>query len=259
MIYFLIISTALVASFLTFFSGFGLGTLLLPVFAIYYPLPVAIALTAIVHMLNNVFKLGLVLKNINYKVAIKFGLPSMLAAFLGAWTLNQLTQTNINVITYWVSDTQIYVTWPGLMVGLLIIFFAIVELIPRLSEISFNQKFLILGGIISGFFGGFSGHQGSIRSAFLLRLKLEKSVFIATGVFIAFLTDVVRILYYTAFSELKINYSNNLILFLAVVSAWFGAYFGNKLFRKTTVKFFKWFVAVFMLIMGSLISIGIVH
>jgi uncharacterized membrane protein YfcA len=45
---------------------------------------------------------------------------------------------------------------------------------------------------------------------------------------------------------------------LAVVSAWFGAYFGNKLFRKTTVNFFKWFVAVFMLIMGSLISIGII-
>jgi uncharacterized membrane protein YfcA len=150
------------------------------------------------------------------------------------------------------------ITWPGLIVGLLIIFFAIVELVPKLSEISFNQKFLIVGGIISGFFGGFSGHQGSIRSAFLLRLKLEKSVFIATGVFIAFLTDVVRILYYTAFSELKINYSNNLILFLAVVSAWFGAYFGNKLFRKTTVNFFKWFVAVFMLIMGSLISIGII-
>jgi len=259
MIYILIITTALFASFLTFFSGFGLGTLLLPVFAIYYPLTVAIALTAIVHMLNNVFKLGLVLKNINFKVAIKFGLSSMLAAFIGAWTLNQLTQTNINIITYWVSDNQIIVTWPGLIVGLLIIFFAIVELIPRLSEISFNQKFLILGGIISGFFGGFSGHQGSIRSAFLLRLKLEKTVFIATGVFIACLTDVVRILYYMSFSELKINYSNNLILFLAVLSAWFGAYFGNKLFRKTTVNFFKWFVAVFMLIMGCLISIGIVH
>ena len=259
MMYFLIISTALVASFLTFFSGFGLGTLLLPVFAIYYPLPVAITLTAMVHMLNNLFKLGLVLKNINYKVAIKFGLPSMLAAIFGAWTLNQLTQTNINIISYWLSDNQINVTWPGLMVGLLIIFFALVELIPRLSEISFNQKFLTMGGLISGFFGGFSGHQGSIRSAFLLRLKLEKTVFIATGVFIACLTDVVRILYYTVFSELKINYSNNLILILAVLSAWFGAYFGNKLFRKTTVNFFKWFVAVFMLVMGCLISIGIVH
>jgi len=38
-------------------SGFGLGTLLLPVFALFFPLPVAIAATALVHLANNFFKL----------------------------------------------------------------------------------------------------------------------------------------------------------------------------------------------------------
>lgn len=48
---------ALIASLLTFFSGFGLGTILTPVFAIFFPLEIVVALTGVVHFLNNIFKL----------------------------------------------------------------------------------------------------------------------------------------------------------------------------------------------------------
>ncbi|MCA9401600.1 MAG: sulfite exporter TauE/SafE family protein, partial [Candidatus Omnitrophica bacterium] len=48
---------ALIASCLTFFSGFGLGTILMPAFLIFFPLDTAIALTAVVHLLNNFLKL----------------------------------------------------------------------------------------------------------------------------------------------------------------------------------------------------------
>ena len=40
---------AALASSLTFFSGFGLGTLLLPAFALFYPIELAVASTAVVH------------------------------------------------------------------------------------------------------------------------------------------------------------------------------------------------------------------
>ena len=40
---------ALVASGLTLFSGFGLGTLLTPIFALFMPVELAVAATAIVH------------------------------------------------------------------------------------------------------------------------------------------------------------------------------------------------------------------
>ena len=46
-----------IASGLTLFSGFGLGTLLMPVVAVFFPLEVAIAMTAVVHLANNLFKL----------------------------------------------------------------------------------------------------------------------------------------------------------------------------------------------------------
>ncbi|MDO9000213.1 MAG: sulfite exporter TauE/SafE family protein [Bacteroidota bacterium] len=258
MIYVLIAITSLIASFLTFFSGFGLGTILLPVFAIYYPLPIAIALTASVHFLNNLFKLGLVFKNINWKIALKFGIPSLIAAFLGAWSLKYIEQIDVIIGSYFFNGNEFTITWPGLLIGLLIVLFALIELIPKLSEISFSEGLLVLGGLLSGFFGGFSGHQGSIRSAFLLRLKLEKAAFIATGVFIACLVDVIRISLYTSFSVLKSEQTNFKLLLLAVFFAWIGAFVGNKLFKKTSIQFFKWFVGIFMLAMGFLILFGVI-
>jgi hypothetical protein len=258
MIYVLIALTSLIASFLTFFSGFGLGTILLPVFAIYYPLPIAIALTACVHFFNNVFKFGLVYKNINWKIAFKFGLPSLIAAFFGAWALKNLDQLKVGIISYSLHGHNFMITWPGLLIGILVVLFAIIELIPKLSELSFSEKYLTVGGLLSGFFGGFSGHQGSIRSAFLLRLNLEKSAFIATGVFIACLVDIVRLTFYSSFSVLKNGQTDFLLLLQAVISAWIGAFIGNKLFKKTSIRFFKWFVGIFMLLMGLLIMLGII-
>lgn len=64
--YALIAATAFVASGLTLFSGFGLGTVLLPAFALFLPVPAAIAATAVVHLLNNLFKGGLVGRNADW-------------------------------------------------------------------------------------------------------------------------------------------------------------------------------------------------
>ena len=51
---------AFLASGLTLYSGFGLGTLLLPVFAIFFPVEVAVGATALVHGANNILKVAVV-------------------------------------------------------------------------------------------------------------------------------------------------------------------------------------------------------
>ena len=84
-------TVALLASGLTFFSGFGLGTLLLPVFAFFFPLEEAIALTAVVHFLNGLFKLALVGRHVDRGVILRFGLPAIAAAFVGARALHALS------------------------------------------------------------------------------------------------------------------------------------------------------------------------
>jgi hypothetical protein len=54
--YFVIAVVSAAMAGLTLFSGFGLGTVLMPVFALFFPIDVAIGMTAIVHLSNNILK-----------------------------------------------------------------------------------------------------------------------------------------------------------------------------------------------------------
>ena len=87
------------ASILTFFSGFGLGTILTPVMVLFFPIEVAISVTAVVHLLNNLFKIILIGKNVNWKLLAKFGFPAIVGAFFGAKLLYSLSLEN-NFIEY---------------------------------------------------------------------------------------------------------------------------------------------------------------
>ena len=85
--YALIILTAFVVSGLALFSGFGLGTVLMPAFAVFFPVPTAIAATAVVHLAKNFFKVGLIGKRPDWCVVLRFGVPAAIAAALEAGTL----------------------------------------------------------------------------------------------------------------------------------------------------------------------------
>ena len=91
------------AAILTFFSGFGLGTILTPVMMIFFPTEIAIAFTGLVHFSNNIFKFFLVGKNIDKKVLIRFGLPSVIAALIGSYLL-VLIDSDIVIFSYYFFD-----------------------------------------------------------------------------------------------------------------------------------------------------------
>ncbi len=74
--------------------------------------------------------------------------------------------------------------------------FAALELSPSFSKAALDRKWLALGGVVSGFFGGLSGHQGAVRSMFLIKAGLEKEAFVATGIVPAVMVDVSRMLVY---------------------------------------------------------------
>lgn len=82
--------TAFGVSLLTLLSGFGLGTLLMPVFALFFSVEVAIASTAIVHAANNLFKAGLLGLGAPREVLLRFGIPPVVASVLGAVALSAL-------------------------------------------------------------------------------------------------------------------------------------------------------------------------
>jgi uncharacterized membrane protein YfcA len=124
----------------------------------------------------------------------------------------------------------------NVVVGMLILVFVTLEISPKFSSISLSKKYLPLGGAISGFFGGLSGHQGAFRSMFLLKSGLTKEEFIATGVVLAVMVDVSRMLIYSwdiSIQQHSIEWS---LVFAASISAFLGAYFGTKLIKKVTIK-----------------------
>ena len=85
--YAIIAGCALLASGLTLYSGFGLGTLLLPVFALFFPVEVAVAATALVHGANNLLKVAVVGRHAEMELVVRFGVPAVAAAFVGAAAL----------------------------------------------------------------------------------------------------------------------------------------------------------------------------
>ena len=255
--YILVGIIALLGSGLTFFSGFGLGTLLMPVFALFFPIDIAIALTAIVHLLNNLFKLTLIGKAAHLKTILKFGIPAILFAFLGAYLLGKLTETN-PLYTYHIGDSEHKITWVKVCIASLLIFFSFFDLIPKLKRLEIDTKHLPVGGALSGFFGGLSGHQGALRTAFLIRAKLSKEAFIATGVVIACCIDVSRIsIYAKDIFELK-NKLDYPMLITASLMAFIGAYIGNKFLQKITINTIQTVVGVLLIIFSILLGIGII-
>lgn len=253
----LICLTAAFASLLTFFSGFGLGTILLPVFALFFPVEIAVGLTGIVHLLNNLFKLTLIGKHAKKEVVLKFGIPAILGAFAGAQLLLLLSSVN-EIVSYEFFSNTYFITPVKLAIAFLMIGFAILEIIPRFKELQFTKNKLMIGGLLSGFFGGLSGHQGALRSAFLIKYGLSKETFIATGIVIACFIDFTRIsIYLTKFLS-KDVFMNWSIILAATLSAFVGAFFGNKFLKKVTLNFVQIVVLVLILILGILIGAGII-
>jgi len=241
------------ASWLTFFCGFGLGTMLSPVFYMLFgDLELAIAATTAVHFLNNVFKFVLMKKSINWEIAIPFGLAAIPTAFLGAYLLTHFD--DFEVFSYSLFNHNQKIMAMNLTFGVILSGFALIELIPSWS-LAFSKQKLWIGGAISGFFGGLSGHQGALRTAFLIKYKLEKNVFIATGIVVALTVDVVRSSVY--FSDLsKVAHINWFFVGISLSAALFGAISGRYFLQKIKLNTLNLIVSIGMLVFGLTLAMG---
>jgi uncharacterized membrane protein YfcA len=248
---------AFLTAILTFFSGFGLGTILMPVFAIFFPVEIAIALTGVVHFTNNLFKISLIGKKANKEVLLKFGIPAIIASFAGAWLLLKIT-TMPTLFEYRLWDKSFEVTPVKLIIAILLIIFSLLEILPSVQKIRFSRNKLILGGALSGFFGGLTGIQGAIRSAFLIKSGLSKEAYIATAAIIAALVDFTRLsVYASRFKEAALH-EHLLLIISATLAAIIGAFVGNKLLKKITLRFVQVLVAIMLFAIAIVLGTGII-
>jgi uncharacterized protein len=254
---FIISLVAFFAAILTFFSGFGLGTILAPVFAIFFPVEIAIALTGVVHFTNNLFKIVLVGRNADKQVLLRFGVPAIIAAFAGAWLLIRITALP-TLVHYEMWGRALEITPVKLIIALLLITFSVLELLPSFHKLQFGREKLMLGGALSGFFGGLSGIQGALRSAFLIKSGLSKEAFIGTGVVIASLVDFTRLSVYAARFSAAALHENLPLLLSATLAAIAGAFIGKKMLKKVTLRTVQLVVAIMLIVISAALGLGFI-
>ena len=258
--YLVVCAVAVIVSGLTLFSGFGLETVLMPAFALFFPVPVAVAATAVVHLANNLFKAAWVGRKADGSVVARFALPGAAAAMVGAMLLNFFASVP-PVSPYPLGGKTHEISLVGLAIGVLIIAFAFLDLLPRFEKLSFDRKYLSIGGLLSGFFGGLSGIQGALRSAFLIKAGLEKEAFIGTSTLSAVIVDLARLLvyglsFYTA-SLAKIPPGMGGLILAATLAAFLGSLIGARLMKKVTLRTVQIIVGGMLIVVGAGLASGL--
>lgn len=258
----LVIIAAFMASGLTMLSGFGLGTLLLPVFALFLPVDLAVAATALVHGANNVLKVGLLGRMADLRIVLRFGVPAIIAAFAGVWVLRLLSGMP-ELWTYSFFGRPAVVSPLKLAMAALMAGFAVLELHPRFERLEIDRRWLPVGGVLSGFFGGLSGHQGALRSAFLAKVGISPQAFVGTNAVIGLLVDLVRISAYGAIlfgarlTDLARSREGALVA-AGALAAFTGVIVGKRVLHKITMVTVQRITGGMLLLIALALGLGVV-
>lgn len=233
-------AVAFLAAALTLMTGFGLGTILTPVFLIFYDVKIAILIVAVVHLANNLLKFSLFSRHINSDILKRFGVLTLFGAFIGAFFQGKMDSTAIKIL-----------------LGISLIFLGLKEATGFGEKLRIPKNIDFLGGFLSGILGGFVGNQGAIRSAYLLNYNIPKESFIATAAIIASVVDMTRIPVYMFYNR-DILFSNTLLLSITIISAFAGTLAGKRLLNKVSLQAFKLYVSVTIVIIGALLATGVI-
>ncbi|CCG08373.1 TSUP family transporter [Pararhodospirillum photometricum] len=244
---------AMIASSVSLVSGFGLGTVLLPAFALMMPLPTAIAAAALVHLLQSGFKLLATGRAAQWGIVVRFGLPAVAGSLAGASALVVLG-TGPELAVPWGADVLMTVKPLNVAVGLILIAFALGDRpIARTGQ----SLPVAVGGLFSGFLGGVSGIQGALRSAVLSRVGLDKTAFIATGAVTAALVDTSRVLVYGLSAADALAGAPPALLASAIIAAALGVAVGTRVVGKMTDQAVHTVTRGLLVVFGGLLCVGV--
>lgn len=92
------------AAALTLMTGFGLGTILTPVFLLFYDVKIAILIVAVVHLLNNLLKFSLFRRHLDTDILKRFGVLAITGAFAGTFAGKKLFEkVSLNVFRLYIA------------------------------------------------------------------------------------------------------------------------------------------------------------
>ncbi|MDX2105860.1 MAG: sulfite exporter TauE/SafE family protein [Candidatus Melainabacteria bacterium] len=213
-------------------SGFGIGSLLTPLFALRMDFQLAVAAVSIPHLIATAYRFILIRKDLNKAIFIKFGIWSALGGLLGS-LIGVVVQHKVLALT----------------LSILLIFTGLTGVLGLAEKMRFAQKFGWLAGLSSGIFGGLVGNQGGIRSAALLGFDLSKTEFVATTTAIGLVVDAARMPIYFSqrASDMAAIWSS---ISVAIAGVVIGTWLGKKILNKIPERIFKRVVCAIILLLG---------
>ena len=223
----------LVASGIGTATGFGTSTVMIPVMALFVPLPTALLFVGIIHLCGDIWKVLLFKRGLDWKLILGFGLSGIAASFLGA-TLSLRAQ--------WLPLERILGAF--LILYVLYLFLRPDWLLPKTNGTA------LCGGFFSGLFAGFFGVGGAVRGAFLAAFNLPKEVYIFTSGLIAMFIDITRISRYI-WGGTRLQQELLIALILSIPVSLAGAYIAKSFLTGLQQKFFRTFVGVFLFLVGA--------
>jgi len=228
----LFLCIVIIASCIGTMTGFGTSTIMVPIVLLFYPVPQTLLFVGIIHWFGNIWKLILFRKGFQWKLILSFGVPGIVASFLGASLVFNI---------------------PGIILSQILGTFLICYVIYLFLKSSFKIKPSLLtgacGGALSGFFAGVFGIGGAVRGLFLTAFDLPKEVYIATAGAIALFIDTTRLTtYFLKGARLEQLLLWGLLIFIP--ASFLGAKIAKHIVDKIPQEHFRKVVAVFLLLVG---------
>jgi uncharacterized membrane protein YfcA len=171
----LLFVAAILAGAIAALAGFGIGSILTPLLALYVGTKEAVIAVSIPHLVATALRFWNLRRNMDMQVLKHFGISSAAGGLAGALLGSRFSSP---ILAY--------------ILGALLIFASLTGLTGISKKMRFGREAAWLGGALSGLLGGLVGNQGGIRSAALLGFNLDAKAFVATATAIALVVDGAR-------------------------------------------------------------------
>src|SRR5436309_6553733 len=158
----IVAASALAAGAIAAVSGFGIGSVLTPVFSLHVETRIAVAAVSIPHFTATALRLWMLRSHIDRNVFLRFGLLSAAGGLVGAF-LHTFIESPVLTIIF----------------SLLLLFAGTMGVTGISERVRFGHRGVWVAGALSGIFGGLVGNQGGIRASAMLSLDLRRDSFIA--------------------------------------------------------------------------------
>jgi uncharacterized membrane protein YfcA len=222
----------LLASIIGTLAGFGISTIMVPVLLIVLPLPQTLLLVGIVHWFNDIWKILLFREGIRWKLFLAFGLPGILASFIGSSLSLRISREILSRA-----------------LGIFLIAYVLFIIFNRTFKLSQKLSVAVSSGALTGFFAGIFGIGGEINAVALSVFNLEKAVYVATAGAISLMIDSTRIVTYIS-GGVRLEPALLAGFLIFIPASLVGAILGKKGVEKIPQEKFRNFVAVFIFLLG---------